>query len=161
MTTFFQNDSQVMNSDISNIRDNLLNQVEYLLPNKLTAGEKNYLYHYVHLDLTEGILLSSHPIETSSKDNKILINFNKCVHMIHRLLHNTVRFKTMLNQDMDKTMINKSLIAIKEHGILFEWDNTTYWVIGRLYTSPHPKELYVCYQDSAPQNLVEIAFRLN
>ncbi|XP_046835061.1 protein inturned isoform X2 [Vespa crabro] len=157
----YRNDSQVMNSDISNIRDNLLNQVEYLLPNKLTAGEKNYLYHYVHLDLTEGILLSSHPIETSSKDNKILINFNKCVHMIHRLLHNTIRFKTMLNQDMDKTVINKSLIAIKEHGILFEWDNTTYWVIGRLYTTPHPKELYVCYQDSAPQNLVEIAFRLN
>ncbi|KAL2738786.1 protein inturned [Vespula squamosa] len=157
----YRNDSQVINSDISNIRDNLLNQVEYLLPNKLTAGEKNYLYHYVHLDLTEGILLSSHPIETSSKDNKILINFNKCVHMIHRLLHNTIRFKTMLNQDMDKTVINKSLIAIKEHGILFEWENTTYWVIGRLYTSPHPKELYVCYQDSAPQNLVEIAFRLN
>ncbi|KAF7384454.1 hypothetical protein HZH68_014066 [Vespula germanica] len=157
----YRNDSQVINSDISNIRDNLLNQVEYLLPNKLTAGEKNYLYHYVHLDLTEGILLSSHPIETTSKDNKILINFNRCVHMIHRLLHNTIRFKTMLNQDMDKTVINKSLIAIKEHGILFEWENTTYWVIGRLYTTPHPKELYVCYQDSAPQNLVEIAFRLN
>ncbi|KAK2587178.1 hypothetical protein KPH14_002926 [Odynerus spinipes] len=157
----YRNDSQVINSDISNIRDNLLNQVEYILPKKLTAGEKNYLYHYVHLDLTEGILLSSDPIETSSKDNKILINFNMCVHTIHRLLHNTIRFKTMLNQDMDKTVINKSLIAIKEHGILFEWENTTYWVIGRLYTTPHPKELYVCYQDSAPQNLVEIAFRLN
>lgn len=145
--------------DISNIRENLLNQAEYLMPKKLTAGDKNYLYHYVHLDMVEGILLSSIPIQNISKHNKILVNFNKCVHVIHRLLHNTVRFK-MLNQDMDKTVINRSLIAVKEHGVLFEWENIAFWVVGRLYTSPHPKELYVCYQDSAPQNLIEIAFQL-
>ncbi|XP_025073423.1 protein inturned-like [Pogonomyrmex barbatus] len=146
--------------DISNIRENLLNQAEYLIPRKLTAGDKNYLYHYVHLDTVEGILLSSIPIQNTSKDNKILVNFNKCVHVIHRLLHNTVRFK-MLNQDIDKTAINRSLIAVKEHGVLFEWENMAFWVIGRLYTNPHPKELYVCHQDSAPQNLIEIAFRLH
>lgn len=146
--------------DISNIRENLLNQAEYLIPKRLTAGDKNYLYHYVHLDMVEGILLSSIPIQSTSKDNKILVNFNKCVHVIHRLLHNTVRFK-MLNQDIDKTVINRSLIAVKEHGVLFEWENTAFWVIGRLYTNPHPKELYVCHQDSAPQNLIEIAFRLH
>lgn len=144
--------------DISNIRERLLNQAEYLIPKKLTAGNKNYLYHYVHLDTVEGILLSS--IQNMSKDNKILVNFNKCVHIIHRLLYNTIRFKKMLNQDMDKT-INRSLIAVKEHGVLFEWENTSFWVIGRLYTNPHPKELYVCYQDSAPQNLIEIAFQLH
>lgn len=157
-----QNDSHVLNTmDISNIRENLLNQVEYLIPKKLTAGDKNYLYHYVHLDTVEGILLSSIPIQNTSKDNKILVNFNKCVQVIHRLLHNTVRFKKMLNQDIEKTAINRSLIAVKEHGVLFEWENTTFWVIGRLYMSPHPKELYVCHQDSAPQNLIEIAFQLH
>lgn len=62
---------------------------------------------------------------------------------------------------MDKTVINKSLIAVKEHGVLFEWESITYWVVGRLYTTPHPKELYVCYQDSAPQNLIEVAFKLH
>ncbi|KAL6436477.1 hypothetical protein ACFW04_004751 [Cataglyphis niger] len=158
----YKNDSHVLNTmDISNIRENLLNQVEYLIPKKLTAGDKNYLYHYVHLDTVEGILLSSIPIQNTSKDNKILINFNKCVQVIHRLLHNTVRFKKMLNQDIEKTVINRSLIAVKEHGVLFEWENTTFWVIGRLYMSPHPKELYVCHQDSAPQNLIEIAFQLH
>ncbi|EFN82858.1 PDZ domain-containing protein 6 [Harpegnathos saltator] len=156
----YKNDSHVLALDISNIRENLLNQAEYLIPKKLTTGDKNYLYHYVHLDMVEGILLSSIPIQNMSKDNKILANFNKCVHAIHRLLHNTVRFK-MLNQDMDKTVINRSLIAVKEHGVLFEWENTAFWVIGRLYTSPHPKELYICYQDSAPQNLIEIAFQLH
>lgn len=162
LSIFLQNDSHVLNTmDISNIRENLLNQVEYLIPKKLTAGDKNYLYHYVHLDTVEGILLSSIPIQNTSKDNRILVNFNKCVHVIHRLLHNTVRFKKMLNQDIEKTAINRSLIAIKEHGVLFEWENITFWVIGRLYTSPHPKELYVCHQDAAPQNLIEIAFQLH
>ncbi|GAB1864614.1 Protein inturned [Camponotus japonicus] len=156
----YKNDSHVLTMDISNIRENLLNQVEYLIPKKLTAGDKNYLYHYVHLDTVEGILLSSIPIQSTSKDNRILVNFNKCVQVIHRLLHNTVRFK-MLNQDIEKTAINRSLIAVKEHGVLFEWENATFWVIGRLYMSPHPKELYVCHQDSAPQNLIEIAFQLH
>ncbi|XP_011694656.1 PREDICTED: protein inturned [Wasmannia auropunctata] len=156
----YKSDSNVLTMDISNIRENLLNQAEYLIPQKLTAGDKNYLYHYVHLDMVEGILLTSIPIQNTPKDNKILVNFNKCVHVIHRLLHNTVRFK-MLNQDIDKTVINRSLIAVKEHGVLFEWENTAFWVIGRLYTSPHPKELYVCHQDSAPQNLIEIAFQLH
>lgn len=155
-----QNDSQVLSMDITNIRENLLNQAEYLIPKKLTAGDKNYLYYYVHLDMTEGILLSSKPIENSQKSNKLLMNFNRCVHTIHKLLYNTVRFKRMQNQDIDKTVINKSLIAIKEQGVLFEWEDSTYWVVGRLYTTPHAKELYVCYQDSAPQNLIEIAFKL-
>nr|XP_033322916.1 protein inturned isoform X1 [Megalopta genalis] len=157
----YKNDCRMLSMDVSNIRENLLNQAEYLTPKILTTGDKNYLYHYMHLDMAEGILLSSKPLESSEKNHKVIVNFNRCVHIIHRLLHNTVRFKKMLNSDMDKTVINKSLIAVKEHGVLFEWDNTTYWVVGRLYTTPHPKELYVCYQDSAPQNLIEIAFKLH
>ncbi|XP_066589058.1 protein inturned isoform X2 [Prorops nasuta] len=156
----YKNGSQVINMDISNIRECLLNQAEYIVPKKLTAGIKNYLFQYVHLDMVEGILLSSLPFDSSFKNTEIIINFNKCVHLIHRILHNTVRFKKMLNQDIDKTIINKSLVAIKEHGVLFEWENMTFWVLGRLYTIPHTKELYVCYQDCAPQNLIEMAFRL-
>ncbi|EZA48414.1 hypothetical protein X777_13804 [Ooceraea biroi] len=60
----YKNDSHVLTMDISNIRENLLNQAEYLIPKKLTAGDKNYLYHYVHLDTVEGILLSSMPVQT-------------------------------------------------------------------------------------------------
>jgi len=65
----------------------------------------------------------------------------------------------MLNQDIEKTAVNRSLIAVKEHGVLFKWENATFWLIGRLYMSPHPKELYVCHQ--ALQNLIEIAFQLH
>ncbi|XP_017799243.1 PREDICTED: protein inturned [Habropoda laboriosa] len=157
----YKSDCRMLSMDISNIRENLLNQAEYLASKVLTTGDKNYLYHYVHLDMVEGILLSSKPLEHSGKDHAFLVNFNRCVHIIHKLLYNTVRFKTMLNSDMDKTVINKSLIAVKEYGVLFEWENLTYWVVGRLHTTPHPKELYVCYQDSAPQNLIEMAFKLH
>lgn len=147
--------------DISDIRENLLNQAEYIVPTKLTAGERNCLLHYVHLDTLEGIILSSRSVEDRSKNEKIVRNFNRCAHVIHRLLYNTVRFKKILNEDMDKTTINKNLVAIKEHGILFDCENTSYWVIGRLYAAPHAKEFYVCYEDTAPQNMVEMAFKLN
>ncbi|KAJ8970259.1 hypothetical protein NQ317_018121 [Molorchus minor] len=40
-------------------------------------------------------------------------------------------------------------------------NNITYWVVGRLFYMPHPKEVYICYQDSIPQNIIEIAFKMN
>jgi hypothetical protein len=74
-------------------------------------------------------------------------------------------------QDMAKSVMNKSLIAIKEHGVMFECpflddvDNRKnkikYWVVGRLFYMPHPREVYVCYQDNIPQNIIELAFRID
>lgn len=87
-------------------------------------------------------------------------------------------------QYIAKSVINKSLVAIKEHGILFECpflddqENKKYWVLGyvinlcinlilieicfrRLFYTSRPKELYVCFQDGIPQNLIEIAFKIN
>jgi hypothetical protein len=26
---------------------------------------------------------------------------------------------------------------------------------------PHPREVYVCYQDNIPQNIIELAFRID
>lgn len=34
------------------------------------------------------------------------------------------------------------------------------YVFRRLFFTPQPREIYVCYSEEAPQNLVEIAFRL-
>lgn len=30
----------------------------------------------------------------------------------------------------------------------------------RLFYMPHPREFYVCYEDSVPQNITEVAFKL-
>ena len=73
--------------------------------------------------------------------------------------------------------LNKSLVAVKEQGMLFHFNPAeeeeqfgqasrkavgvlSYWVAGRLFLSPHPRECYVCYHDSAPQVMIELAFRL-
>ena len=32
----------------------------------------------------------------------------------------------------------------------------SYWVAGRLFLAPHPRECYVCYHDSAPQVRLKI-----
>ncbi|XP_033222182.1 protein inturned isoform X3 [Belonocnema kinseyi] len=157
----YRSERQFSRMEISDIRENLLHQAEYITPKVLTSGDKNYLFHYVYLDLFEGILISSTIDRYLIKNSELLTKCSRCAHVIHRLLQNTVRYKKMLTQDMDKSVINKTLVAIKEHGVLFDWNKTTYWVVGRMYSTFQAKEIYVCFQDSAPQNLVEMAFRLN
>lgn len=108
-----------------------------MIPSKLTAGEENILYHYVHFDSTEGILMC--PPNISNQFDQILTNFRKSCQKIHNVFQNTIRFNSMLAQDMAKSVVNKSLIAIKEHGLLFECpveengkkvNVITYWVVG-------------------------------
>ena len=76
----------------------------------------------------------------------------------------------------NRPWLNKSLVAVKEQGMLFHFNPAddeetgggsrkgvgvlSYWVAGRLFLSPHPRECYVCYHDSAPQVIIELAFRL-
>ncbi len=50
--------------------------------------------------------------------------------------------------------------------MLFRWTPVeglpmmSYWVCGRLFLSPNPREFYVAYHESAPQHTIEVAFRL-
>ncbi|KAG8273000.1 hypothetical protein J6590_030607 [Homalodisca vitripennis] len=157
--------------DLSDLGKNLLSDIEYSLPMRLTAGEQNTLFYYVHLDCTEGVLLCSPTSSNSGRLKLILDNFRMMAPLIHDLLQNTMRFKKLKVQEVSDCLINKTLIANKEHAMLFECPpaknesskklaSLTYWVVGRLFFMPQPREVYICYQDLAPQNLVEIAFRL-
>lgn len=147
--------------DIANIRESLLCEAEYISPHILTVGDGNYLLHYLHLDLCEGILISSFFDKCVIKNSEIVSKFSRCVQMMHTFLQNTLRYRKIVNQDGEKNVINKSLVSIKEYGTLFVWNNLSYWVVGRILPYPRTKEIYVCYQDSTPQNLVEMTFRLN
>ncbi|KAG8039143.1 hypothetical protein G9C98_003450 [Cotesia typhae] len=146
--------------DFTDIRESLLSQSEVISPIRITTGPKNVLIHYVHLDPFEGVLMSSRTIENPGKNADVINTFNECAHTIHKLLGNTVRFKTLAIEDPASVVINKNLVAIKEHGILFEYEGINFWVIGRLFETPCLKEFYVCYEDSVPQNLIEMAFKL-
>lgn len=69
-------------------------------------------------------------------------NFRRAAQLIHSVLDNNVRFKKS-NEDGSRSYINKSLVAVKEHGLLLmgsvkETEYSTskkncspsYWVIG-------------------------------
>ncbi|KAF5301487.1 hypothetical protein FQR65_LT08790 [Abscondita terminalis] len=157
--------------DLSEIRQSLLIDMVEKKPDRLTAGADNVLFHYVQLDVSEGIILCPPEVHLNSVTSEVVLNnFRKCAQNIHDLFQNTLRFKDLLAQDVTKCVFNKSLIAIKEYGTLFEctyaddlfkkYDKLTYWVIGRLYHIPHPREVYICYQDTIPQNIIEISFKL-
>lgn len=147
--------------DIAVIRSSLLCEAEYISPQILTVGERNYLIYYLHLNLCEGILISSTFDKYTIRTSEIIIKFSRCIKMIRRLLQNALRYKKILNQDTNKYEINKSLMSIREQGTLFTWNNLIYWVVGKMFPYPHAKEFYVCYHDSTPQNLIEMLFRLN
>nr|CAD7256754.1 unnamed protein product [Timema shepardi] len=138
-----QNGQKGSTYDLSDIKQALFTDVGGIIPAKLTAGEHNVLFHYVHLDLTEGILLCppvDRTVASSGRLAEILNNFRHSCQVIHVLLRNTVHFKKLLAQDVAKCHLNKSLIAIKEHGVLFQCQGETsakkttptftYWVVG-------------------------------
>ncbi|XP_075213608.1 protein inturned-like [Lycorma delicatula] len=138
----------------------------------LLAGKQNSLFHYVQLDKLEGVMLCP-PVGRETNQpllNLVLEKFRSSAQTIHSLLQNTVQFKKLNAQEVHESLINKSLVAIKEYGVLFEAEleqgkkssvvSLNFWVVGRLFFMPNAKEVYVCYEESAPQNMVEIAFRL-
>lgn len=128
---------------------------------RITAGNENVLFHYVQIELGEAYLLAP----TNIIDNQIITTFRKTCLLIHTVLQNTLKFRQILSEDGNKPNSHRSLVAIKEHGILVSMKSEKgelieFWVIGRLFTSPL-RELYVCHRADVPQNLVEIAFRLS
>ncbi|XP_026273712.1 protein inturned [Frankliniella occidentalis] len=158
-------------TDLSDLHNSLLKNVEGTVPLKLTMGVENIVFHYVHLDTSEGVLLSPVKSCKSLGISDILSKFRHSAMHIHTLFQNTISFKKLKSAEASHSLINKSLVAIKEFGVLFEYSlpargnekstsQLTYWVVGRLFFMPSPKEVYVCYEDSAPQNLIELAFRL-
>lgn len=80
--------------DISEIRQNLLCDTEDCRPMQLTAGNENVLYHFVQLDMTEGILLCPPESKLQTQTYELILNnFRKCCQQIHMLFQNTLRFK--------------------------------------------------------------------
>ncbi|XP_018331064.1 protein inturned [Agrilus planipennis] len=158
--------------DLSELRQNLIMESEDMQPMCLTGGTENVLFHYVQFDSTEGVLLLPPPCRVNSQLLQLILdNFHRCSRMIHETFKNTLRFKKMLAENMAKSVLNKSLIAIKEQGTLFELtvndenpkktQRISYWVVGRLFYDPHPREVYICYHESVPQNIVEVAYKLS
>nr|XP_018899633.1 PREDICTED: protein inturned [Bemisia tabaci] len=165
--------TDLANLDSSFISKSSMNSNESSLPFRISTVDANHLFHFIQLDRAEGILLSRSNLAGTGSSQKlsfVINNFTKCVYNIQRIFENSIKFKRMNGLEVKGSVMNNSLIAIKEQGILFEYPLNdsdsekkvmlTYWVVGRLFFLPHPREIYVCYEDTVPQNMVEIAFRI-
>lgn len=126
-----------------------------LLSIRITAGKDNVLFHYVQIESGEGILLAPPCLQSA---NLIAYSFQKASILIHNILQNTIRyngtllihaymrltiafsnafyrFRHLLSQETTTPNMHRSLVAIKEHGILISCENNSgqqmhFWVIG-------------------------------
>ncbi|KAH0615973.1 hypothetical protein JD844_026673 [Phrynosoma platyrhinos] len=110
---------------------------------KLTSGPENTLFHYISLETMHGIFITPTHAETKKTGRK--------------------------SESKNKFDLHK----VEEHGVLFEcspdnWadqkkppPSIMYWVVGRLFLDPKPREFYVCFHDSVTEIAVELAFKLS
>ncbi|XP_014243073.1 protein inturned isoform X2 [Cimex lectularius] len=146
-------------SETSDSRNTYQNEIERPL------GRSQFVLHYVDFNMTEGIFISSPGVSPNVKKlENVMNNFRKYAHKIKKMFMNTISFK-LKSKELHRFVWNKSLVAIKEFGILFNAAENkekplSYWVTGRLFSTPILREFYVCYHDACPQNLVELAFSL-
>ncbi|XP_053259416.1 protein inturned isoform X1 [Podarcis raffonei] len=147
---------------------------------KLTSGPENTLFHYISLETMHGIFITPTHAEVAQLSGTIhpqlIKNFHRCCLSIRSIFQQTMTSetkKTAGNRSSDRRKANSGLHQVKEHGVLFECspDNWTdqkkppptimYWVVGRLFIDPKPREFYVCFHDSVTEVAVELAFKLS
>ncbi|XP_052755240.1 protein inturned isoform X2 [Galleria mellonella] len=163
--------------DMSDIRKSLLNEIDRVTTHRITAGDDNVLFHFVQFESAKGILIA--PVKNidiqanNALYSYIIKTFRTACKRIHDLLQHSIRFKA--NQTSTNPL-NKILIAVKEYGMLFQApvqllnqcgvnkknsETFQFWVVGRVFSEPEPKELYLCYHESIPQDLTEVAYLLS
>lgn len=149
--------------DLTDLSDNIYKDFQDIVPQALTFGPENLLYHYVQLDAGDGIILSSLNDQLNVKNDILLDVFRRSCIKIHSQLQNSLKFRQILSKE-SKVTNSRSLVAIKEHGVLVKLKLNhggllEVWIIGRLFASPQ-REIYVLVESSIPQNMIEIAFRI-
>ncbi|XP_066487822.1 protein inturned [Tiliqua scincoides] len=148
---------------------------------KLTSGPENTLFHYISLETMHGIFITPTHVEVTQLGGTIhpqlIKNFHRCCLSIRSVFQQTVMREAKKTAGTvgksESKKIRSGLQEVKEHGVLFECspDNWTdqkkppptimYWVIGRLFLNPKPREFYVCFHDSVTEVAVELAFKLS
>ncbi|XP_013918538.1 PREDICTED: protein inturned [Thamnophis sirtalis] len=145
---------------------------------KLTSGPENTLFHYICLETMHGIFITPTHVEVAQLSGTIhpqlIKNFHRCCLSIRSIFQQTMlRQNKKSGRRSESQKANLDLNQVKEHGILFECapdsctdqkkpdSNIMYWVVGRLFLDPKPREFYVCFHDSVTEVAVELAFKLS
>ncbi|XP_023937398.2 protein inturned [Bicyclus anynana] len=172
-----QDGSRSSNIDMSDIRKSLLEELDHVTVQRITAGEENVLFHFIQLESEKGVLIAPvRNIELQANNalyTHIVKTFRSACKKIHELLQHSIKFK---KNHAPSNPLNKILVAVKEYGMLFEappeilhqcgisrknCEPFHFWVVGRVFSEPEPRELYLCYHESVPQDITEIAYLLS
>ncbi|XP_055609541.1 protein inturned [Uranotaenia lowii] len=154
--------------DINELSENRCKEFSELIPSMITFGKENLLFYFVQLEIGDGMFLAPTLNSFNAKHDIIMNTFRKTCTLIHNTLQNTKKFRDLLSNENNKisNTYHRSSVAIKEQGMLMSVPKETnngerieFWVLGRLFSSP-ARELYVCHRSDAPQNMVELAFRI-
>lgn len=163
--------------DMTDIRKSLLNEINRVTVHRITTGEENVLFHFIQLEAEKGMLIA--PVRNIEEQaNNVLYSFiirtfRSACKKIHELLQQSIRFK---RNHAPVNPLNKILVAVKEYGMLFQVPQDVlnqctssrktneifkFWVVGRIFSEPEPRELYICYHESIPQDLTEVGYMLS
>ncbi|XP_077156460.1 protein inturned isoform X1 [Paroedura picta] len=148
---------------------------------KLTSGPENTLFHYIALETMHGIFITPTHTEVAQLGGtlhpQLIKNFHRCCLSIRSLFQQTIMRETKktagTRKSSESKKANSGLHQVREHGVLFEcspdkWTDQKkppppimYWVVGRLFLDPKPREFYVCFHESVTEVTVELAFKLS
>ncbi|XP_078324273.1 protein inturned-like isoform X2 [Crassostrea virginica] len=167
-----QNKGKLGSKSGSVLEVNSINSVNHTEPHKVirvTRGSQNTLFHLLQFDGVEGVFVSPTPQALAATQghlhSQVLTNFYKCCLQIHTSFHNNHTQNIKLN---NKTVKRRGHVeGQQEQALLFRHvqpqENKrppvvlAYWVVGRMLRQD--KEVFVCFHESIPQTVVELAFR--
>ncbi|KAK6172811.1 hypothetical protein SNE40_016396 [Patella caerulea] len=143
---------------------------------KLSQGADNCVFNFCCMDSIEGIYISNvqRPAVVSVNQTNLMDNFHRCCCQLRKMFHDSKVLKKLATGEKEPLFYpDDNLVDVKEHGVLFTCQpvtmtpdskkhkqSFTYWVVGRKITRGNKKEMYVCFLDSTPQNVIEMAFTL-
>ncbi|XP_052281531.1 protein inturned-like [Dreissena polymorpha] len=138
---------------------------------KLSVGMNNCLFHLLYIDNLEGVLISSSQQMAASPTNEQIHKcFKKAAQKIKTVFASAKQIKEQSKTERHHVCgSNDDFVHIREEGVMFTCNVTgpadkklsqlCYWVVGRLLSRSKQREMYVCFLESTPQAVVELAFK--
>ncbi|XP_050534318.1 protein inturned isoform X2 [Daktulosphaira vitifoliae] len=130
-----------------------------VLPNKFNINKLNMLFYFIDLNCETGIMLCSPTMFNNDLMGKNMIemieyNFNKTVDIIHESFNESIQDDNEIDEVNVLFKIPSNIDSPKKSTAI------SFCVTGKLLKIPARREIYICYEDGVPQNMVEIGFKL-
>jgi Zn-dependent peptidase ImmA (M78 family) len=109
---------------------------------KLTTGKYNQLLNYICYSISKGSIIYPYKLKSSK---------------LHIIQKEFINYCPYIREILKSQIINGNKNA--EYGLrILHKEVGSFWICGKLNDV---SEFYVCYEDSVPQNIIELMFRMN